>query len=120
MPQSYPVTWEILIFPVGWIAVGFLLFLLGIMGAGDSKYLASLFLVVPLEEHVSFLEKIILCTLVVGGIILCFTIIRNFREFRAYTMTAYWGGIKSKIKSNFSYAPVILLAWILQGLELWK
>lgn len=120
LPEYYPMSWEILIVPIGWIVFGFLLFLLGIMGAGDSKYLASLFLVVPLERHFSFLEHILIATFWVAGFILLINIIRNFRDFKAYTISAYWIGIKNKLKSSFSYAPVILLAWLLEGLSLWK
>ncbi len=35
------------IFPLGMIVTGFVLFVFHIMGAGDSKYLASLFLLIP-------------------------------------------------------------------------
>src|SRR5688572_25711955 len=48
-PTLYPWEWATLLFPVGWIVAGFGLFLMGIMGAGDSKYLASLFLLIPLH-----------------------------------------------------------------------
>ncbi len=118
-PVLYPVTWETLIFPIGWILIGFFLFLLKIMGAGDSKYLASLFLLVPLELHMVFLEKIILGTLLVGLILLSSKILRNFTKLKAYTFSSYWVGIKDTIRSHFSYAPVILLGWILLGVDQW-
>lgn len=111
--ELYPLSWEILIFPIGFIAIGFFLFVLGIMGAGDSKYLASLCLVIPLNYHLAFLEKLIVSTLIVGFILLSIKIVKNFSDFKTYLMSGYWSGLKSVIKSRFSYAPVILLTWIL-------
>jgi prepilin peptidase CpaA len=119
-PQLYPWTWAILIFPAGSIVLGFLFFLMNIMGAGDSKYLASLFLLLPLEQHMLFFENVLVSTMVVGFILLSFTIVRNFSEIKAYSLTAHWVGLKERIRSHFSYAPVILLAWTLLGWNLWK
>lgn len=111
--EIYPLSWEILIFPVGFIAIGFFLFVLGIMGAGDSKYLASLCLVIPLNYHLAFLEKLVVSTLIVGFVLLSIKILKNFSDVKTYLLSGYWSGLRSVIKSRFSYAPVILLTWIL-------
>jgi prepilin peptidase CpaA len=118
-PGQYSWAWEVLIFPFGFIVGGFALFLLHIMGAGDSKFLASLFLILPLEFHLTFFEKLLLTTIVVGGILLIVKMLKNPAKIRAYFMTAYWQGVRDLIKSHFSYAPVIGLAWILLGASLW-
>lgn len=118
-PESYPWEWEILIFPVGWIVLGFFLFLFNIMGAGDSKYLASLFLIIPLELHGPMFEKIVYSTLVVGLMMLTFKIAKDFQKIKAYAVITYWKGLVESLRSNFSYAPVILLAWILLGVQRW-
>ena len=120
MRDVYVLDWEVLIFPIGFIIIGFFLFLAHVMGAGDSKYIASLFLLVPTEYHFIFFEKLLSVTIVVGAVFLCFKIVRNFHQFRAYFLSRYWGGIKDLIKSRFSYAPVILIAWILLGVGQWK
>ncbi|HXH73377.1 MAG TPA: prepilin peptidase [Bacteriovoracaceae bacterium] len=111
--------WEVFLFPLGYVLTGFMLFLAGIMGAGDSKYLASLCLVIPLEFHLPFFEALLLTTMMVGALLLSSRIVKNFQKLRAYAWTRYWQGIKDVIKSEFSYAPVIFLAWIYLGVSLW-
>jgi prepilin peptidase CpaA len=106
-------------FPLGFIVGGFVLFILGIMGAGDSKFLASLFLLIPLEQHALMFEKVIYTTLLVGFVLLAIKIARDFKIIKAYALSAYWNGLKASIKSSFSFAPVVFIAWILLGVELW-
>lgn len=110
---DYAFDWNLFLFPFGFIVMGFLFFLMGIMGAGDSKYLASLFLILPLEYHYSFFEKLLLSTMTVGSILLGWKLIKNFSRIRAFLLSQYWQGLKDVIKSKFSYAPVILLAWLM-------
>lgn len=116
----YPLSWETLIFPVGFILVGFLLFLLNVMGAGDSKFLASLFLLIPLEYQLLFFEKLVVSTIITGSILLTFKVISERERLKAYLLSRYWPGIRDTIKSRFSYAPVVTVAWILLGFNLWK
>lgn len=116
----YPVSWEALIFPLGFVVIGFLLFHLKIMGAGDSKFLASLFLIIPLEYQLLFFEKLIISTILTGAILLTYKLISKRDKLKAYFLSRYWDGIKETIKSRFSYAPVVTLAWILLGFHLWR
>lgn len=118
--EFFPLSWEVIIFPLGFFVFGFLLFLLNIMGAGDSKYLASLFLVTPTKLHFPFFEKILLVTTFVGLILLGLKVLKNFQSLKAHIISRHWQGIRDTIKSRFSYAPVILIAWILLGIEIWK
>lgn len=118
--ELYPLSLEVLIFPSGFIGIGFILYLMNIMGAGDSKFLASLFLIIPLEYHWMFFEKLVLSTVVTGAFLLIFRIIRNRSTLKAYYFSHYWAGIKQTLKSRFSYAPVICVAWILMGFTIWK
>lgn len=115
----YPWSWEVLLFPIGFVVVGFLLYLLNIMGAGDSKFLASLFLIVPLEFHLLFFSKIVISTIVVGAVLLMIRFIKHGPQLKAYFVSQYWEGIKITLKSRFSYAPVIFLAWIILGMNIW-
>jgi len=117
--EDYLWSWEILAYPLGWLIIGLVLFQLRIMGAGDSKFLASLFLLIPLDFHWPMLEKLLLSTLIVGSILLLTKILSDFAQFKAQLLTGYWKGLLKTVKSNFSYAPVILLAWLLLGAELW-
>jgi hypothetical protein len=52
-------------------------------------------------------------------ILITIKMLRDVSRSKAYISTAYWGGLKEMIKSNFSYAPVILLAWLWFGASLW-
>ncbi len=116
----YPLSWEALIFPIGFIVFGFLLYLLKIMGAGDSKFLASLFLLVPLEYQLPLFEKLIISTAITGALLLGYRSFVNRSSLRAYVLTGQWAGVRQVLRSRFSYAPVIVLAWVLWGLNLWK
>jgi len=118
-PVEYSWQWATLIYPVGWIFAGFGLFVLGIMGAGDSKLLSSLFLVIPLTFQFKILENILYSTLVVGIVFLTIKIAKDFNKIKAYALSSHWQGLKESIRSSFSFAPVVLLAWILFGVEKW-
>lgn len=119
-PDSYPWEFAVLVFPLGWIVVGFVLFLLNLMGAGDSKYLASLFLIIPVEQQAVMFEKLIYSTIIVGSVFLTLKIFKDFQKIKAYALSAYWVGLKESIRSKFSYGPVVLLAWLLLGVSLWR
>jgi len=116
----YLLSWEIIIFPLGFILFGFLLFLINVMGAGDSKFLASLFLLIPLALHTLFFEKLVLATLVTGLILFLYRIAKNGSKLKAFLHSHHWQGVKETLQSRFSYAPVILLAWLVLGAELWR
>lgn len=118
-PSTYQWDWMVLLFPLGFIFFGFILFLMGIMGAGDSKYLASLFLLVPHREHLPLAEMLLSVTLIVGSLLLLRTVLKKSTEVRAYLVSHHWRGLLSLIKSRFSYAPVILIAFSLTGVLRW-
>jgi prepilin peptidase CpaA len=108
------------LFPLGFIGIGFLLYLLNIMGAGDSKFLASLFLIIPLEFHLLFFEKLVISTVITGSVLITFKVFKNASTLKSYFISQYWKGIRDILKSRFSYAPVICVAWILLGFNLWN
>jgi Flp pilus assembly protein protease CpaA len=117
--DTYQWSWTVLVYPLIWFVIGFGLFILGIMGAGDSKLIASLYFLIPLTLHHVMLEKILISTIVVGFMNFFIKIIKDFRTIKAYALSAYWQGFWVKMKSSFSFAPVIMMAWILLGVQLW-
>lgn len=117
LPQNHPFSWELFFFPVGFVLVGFCLFLAGIMGAGDSKFLSTFFLMIPVGFHFPFFENLLISTILVGAILLASRVLKDFPKFRAYLISRHFRGIRELVRSRFSYAPVILLAWILTGLS---
>lgn len=111
-PELYSLNWMSGLYPLGFILIGFPLFLLGIMGAGDSKYLAGLFLIIPVGlQHVFFL-KLVASTISCAFILLTIRVIRHYKLVLWIFKTAQWSEFKQLQGSRFSYAPVILLAWI--------
>jgi prepilin peptidase CpaA len=118
-PLFYQWSWQVLILPISMLVGGFLLFLLNIMGAGDSKYLATLFLLIPQELHLAFLEKLAISTAGVALVLLAVKLVRRFSEIKAYLVSHHWEGLIKIIKSRFSYAPVMLLAWVIFGVLVW-
>lgn len=115
----YSFEWAALIYPLGTMIIGFGLFLVNIMGAGDSKYLASLFLVLPYKMHWPYLELVLLSTIVVGAILLVTKLISRFARIKGYALSFHVKGVLTEIRSRFSYAPVLLLAWLLLGRNIW-
>ncbi len=121
--QIYSGEWPELthfVFPLGMIVVGFILFLFHIMGAGDSKYLASIFLLIPTPLHMPFMEKLLTVTIFVGTLLVLMKFVKSAAKIKVYLMTFYFKALKSEIHSRFSYAPVILVSWILFGATLWQ
>ncbi len=111
--------WRISYFSIGFIIFGFILFNFKFMGAGDSKYLAFLFLLIPYQFHWLFFDYLLVSTIAVGSILLLIRIIKNFSKIYAFFLSRFWTALRDIIKSEFSYAPVILLAWVLLGIKLW-
>jgi prepilin peptidase CpaA len=99
------------------MVVGFLLFLLNIMGGGDSKYLASLFLIIPLQAQNQFLNFLLISTIFVGFMFF----LRNVYKHRVMLIASLRlkdkQGVKSCFGTKFAYAPVILIAWIFLGVN---
>jgi hypothetical protein len=46
--------------------------------------------------------------------------VKSAAKIKAYLMTFYFKALKAEINSRFSYAPVILVSWILFGMTLWQ
>lgn len=117
--QEYP-SGSHFIFPVGMIVAGFVLFVFHIMGAGDSKYIASIFLLTPTPLHMLFMEKLLTVTILVGTLLIMLKYFKNAAKIKAYLMTFYLKAVQSEIHSRISFAPVILVSWILFGIALWQ
>jgi len=118
MPEHYPLAWETFLYSFVFLAVGFLLFLLRIMGGGDSKFLFSFFLLIPVVLQPRALILLLLSTILIGGFLLLTNIGRNHERIVAYLKSGYIRGIKECFGTKFSFAPVILLAWLWLGYEI--
>jgi prepilin peptidase CpaA len=109
--------WENFLFPLGFLLIGFGLFLLKIMGPGDSKYLFSLFLLVPLPDQQVLFFCLIYVTIIVGSILLLLHLFQNFGKIKVAFKTYSFAPLKGVFGTRFTFAPLIFLAWIWYG---WK
>ncbi|PIP90887.1 MAG: hypothetical protein COW01_00970 [Bdellovibrionales bacterium CG12_big_fil_rev_8_21_14_0_65_38_15] len=110
LPEAYTYQLSTWFIPVMFIIVGFVLFKLNIMGAGDSKYLFSLFLLIPSSLHDLMLMLLLELTCGIGLILLSWRIISKWEEFKLIFVSGV-GSFKTIMGSRFTYAPVIMLSW---------
>ena len=103
------------VFPLAFIVVGFGLYFLKIMGGGDSKYLSSLFLIVPYAFHENFFLYLLYTTVIVGSSLLVINFIKNFDKIVLLIKIQDIAGIKKLFGKKFTYAPVIFISWMWFG-----
>ena len=118
-PNIYYFDFKIFLYPLAFLGVGFLLFSLNIMGGGDSKFLASLFFIIPYELQDIFFYYLLLSTLIIGVLFFIRNIIEQRKQIMVYMKNADIGGIKTCFGTKFAFAPVILTAWAMTGRELY-
>jgi len=119
-PKAYPVVFGTFQFSIVFILVGFFLFILKIMGGGDSKFLASFFLIVPLDKQDQVFLLLLISTVIIGVIVLVINIFSKWETLVTSLREKNIQGVKSCFGTKFAYAPVILVTWILFGMNLLK
>ena len=97
-----------------------ILFLVKIMGGGDSKYLFSIYLLIPIALQDSAFLNLVYSTLFLGGIIFITNIIRNFDKIIDAIKSKDMGSLRIIIGRKFSFSPIILISWIFFGWENYK
>jgi prepilin peptidase CpaA len=109
--------WDIraLLFPLAFIVVGFALYTMNIMGGGDSKFLSSLYLLVPLSFQDAVFLYLLYTTVIVGSSLLLFNILKNFDRIVLMAKVGDVVGIKKIFGKKFTFAPVIFIAWMWFG-----
>ena len=117
-PNEYPLSWGTFLYSAVFLVVGFMLFLLRIMGGGDTKFLFSFFLLIPVMLQPRALILLLLSTILIGGFLLLTNFTRNHEKIVAYAKSGNYQGIRECFGTKFSFAPVILLAWIWLGWEI--
>ena len=110
--DTYYFNLKSLVIPLGWIVLGFVLFRFKVMGAGDSKYLCSFFLLLPYKEQEEMLFFLIVVTAIVGGLFFSSNLWKNsdaiIRHMKCYNFLA----IGQYFGSRFCYAPVVLMSYV--------
>jgi prepilin peptidase CpaA len=118
-PSILSFEWQTLILSGAFLVLGFMLFLLKIMGGGDAKYLTTFTLLIPVKLHLLFLEYLLIGTILFAGFFFIKNIIQNRSDIINYLRSFYLQGVKSFFGTKFAFAPVILVAWILLGLDIY-
>jgi hypothetical protein len=67
-----------------------------------------------------FMEKLLTVTIFVGTILIIMKFVKSAAKIKAYLVTFYFKALQAEIHSRISYAPVILVAWVLYGITLWR
>jgi prepilin peptidase CpaA len=116
-PEQYRWEMKTFIFPIAFFFVGFILFMLKIMGGGDSKYLVSFYLLTPVDLHESAFLFLLLSTVIVGLFLLIMNALNNFEKILSAIKCMDITAIKEVFGTKFSYAPVILISWMWFGFE---
>ncbi len=114
-PTLYLWRLDTFVFPIVFLFVGFGLFAMNIMGGGDSKYLASFYLLVPLGHQESVFLYLLYTTVIVGSSLLLFNALKNFDRIVILFKLGDVSGIKKIFGKKFTYAPVIFIAWMWFG-----
>jgi prepilin peptidase CpaA len=118
LPTHYSFNFSTFIYSIAFLFVGFFLFLIKIMGAGDSKYLFSFFLLIPASLHEVTLQYLLLSTVLIGVFMLINNIFKNFDKIILSLKNKDRAGLRGCFGTKFSYAPVILVTWIMMGWHL--
>ena len=116
-PQQYHFAFQTFIFSTVFLVVGFVLYLLNIMGAGDTKFLFTFFLLVPLSLHEVIFYYLLLATFMIGTAFFLHTVLKNLRTLFNAFLSKDLKAVKNCFGRKFPYAPVIMVAWLLMG---WK
>lgn len=114
-PEYYIWAWQSFLYSGVFLVIGFILFLLNIMGGGDSKYLFSFFLLIPLGLQEQSFFYLLVSTVVTGIIFFFMNFFTNLKDIVRYFKVGDYQGVKSCFGSKFAFAPVILLAWLCIG-----
>lgn len=86
-----------------------------IMGAGDSKYLASFFMVIPAQWLEMSLYSLLFCTILIGVFVFFTTVVKSHSKLWISVLTKDYVQFAQLINNKFSYAPVIFVSWLVFG-----
>lgn len=118
LPHQYPFVFSMFLHSLAFLGVGFILFLLKIMGGGDSKYLFSFFLLVPLSLHAALLNNLLISTTIIGSAFFLRNIIKNYQGIYDNLRIGHFRALKNFFGTKFPFAPVILVSWLFTGYDL--
>ncbi|MCY4643113.1 MAG: prepilin peptidase [Bacteriovoracales bacterium] len=122
LPNPYAPSLQTFAYPLSFLALGFVLFLLNIMGGGDSKFLASFFLLIPTNRHETFFVVLLYTTIAVTFGLFLINSIRSRKKLAILLLTKDWSGLGQIYGKKIPFAPIILFSWPPFGhiIGIWK
>jgi prepilin peptidase CpaA len=117
LPDHYQISMQTFVYSMAFIGVGFLLFSLKIMGGGDSKFLASYYLLIPVSLQENALIVLLIVTVGVGVSFLFYNTIKNLKLIERVLQHRELNHLKMIYGKKIPYAPVILISWLWFGIE---
>ena len=114
-PKTYQFNWETFVYSFVFFWVGFIIYVLKIMGGGDSKYLASFFLLIPIPYQDPYLTILLSTTIIVGVYFLILNTSRGWNTVKHAFLTGQLQLLKNVYGRKFPFAPIILLSWLILG-----
>ena len=118
LPESYPPGWELFRIPLLFFGAGYGLYLFGIMGAGDVKYMTSYLLLIP----PIFRETAFSCLLYVTmGLGLVLLVVRGAKNFDKMVLSALFregSFLKGIWGEKVAYSPVVLVSHLWLGTKI--
>ncbi len=120
--ETYSFSFDTWFYSIVFFGVGFLLFTLNVMGGGDSKFIASFFLLIPHDYQNKFFESLLWVTVTVGIVLIIVNTYKGrgiLMEFLKYKKIS---SLKEVYGTKLTYAPVILASWLIFGyiIEVWN
>lgn len=122
LPEYYEISLSSLFYSLAFFVVGFGLFYLNIMGGGDSKFLATLFLLIPNAHHEIYFTCLLYVTVVVGGFLLLKNTLMNYERVLVILSARQFSDLKQIYGKKFVYAPVMFVSWLVYGyiIKIWN
>lgn len=119
-PNQYHFIFQTFILPIILLVFGFIFFKFGIMGAGDSKYLSSFYLLIPLSLQK---EASIYCAysiIAAGCLALIINTIKNTNNIIKAIKQSNISEIQGIYGNKIPFIPIVFLSWIWFGIDFWE
>jgi len=111
----YEITFVTFFYSIIFFIVGLFFFSIKIMGAGDSKYLVSFFILVPVRFQESALMNLLEATIIIGTIHFIFNSFKERKKIKRVFIEKKITLLRECYGKKFPFAPVILVSWMLFG-----
>jgi prepilin peptidase CpaA len=116
-PDIYELKLQTFFYSIVFISVGYALYILKIMGGGDTKFLATSYLVIPAKFQDQTFYLLAIVTTIIGAILFIHNTYRNWKVISDAIMIKDIKTFKNIYGRKFPFAPVILCSWIIYGLQ---